>query len=110
MKQTELLKGVLDIAVVAAVANDASYGYEIVQRLTAVGIEAGDASVYGTLKRLEADGFLESKLVASTGGPARRYYLATRVGKRWLQDAFGSWEAIVIAVQHLVNETEVGKR
>src|SRR3954470_1783387 len=53
MDTTQLLKGVLDLAVLAVVSDEDGYGYDVVRRLRAAGIEeVGDASVYGTLRRL----------------------------------------------------------
>ena len=66
MQQSQLLKGALDLAVVAALADHESYGYEVLQRLTDAGLAGvGDASVYGVLKRLETMSVLSSQLVPS---------------------------------------------
>src|SRR4051794_6211328 len=59
MDTTQLLKGVLDLAVLAVVSEEDGYGYEVLRRLRAAGLtEVGDASVYGTLRRLYAAGAL----------------------------------------------------
>ena len=51
MDGTQLVKGVLDLAVLAVVAREDGYGYDIVRRLRDGGLaEVGDASVYGTLR------------------------------------------------------------
>ena len=48
MDTTQLLKGVLDLAVLAAVEREDGYGYDVVRRLRAAGLaDVGDASVYG---------------------------------------------------------------
>ncbi|MFI5427395.1 hypothetical protein [Aeromicrobium sp. UC242_57] len=53
MDATQLLKGVLDVAVLAVVEDEDGYGYDVVRRLRSAGLEeVGDASVYGTLRRL----------------------------------------------------------
>ena len=53
MDTTQLLKGVLDLAVLAVVSERDGYGYDVVRRLRAAGLDdVGDASVYGTLRRL----------------------------------------------------------
>jgi len=45
MDNTQLLKGVLDVAVLAVIENEDGYGYDIVRRLKAAGIDdVGDAS------------------------------------------------------------------
>ena len=52
MDSTQLLKGVLDSAVLAVLVDEDGYGYDIVRRLRVAGFEdIGDASVYGTLRR-----------------------------------------------------------
>jgi PadR family transcriptional regulator PadR len=79
---TQLLKGVLDLAVLAVVADEDGYGYDVVRRLRAGGLEeVGDASVYGTLRRLYAAGALTSYVVPSDEGPHRKYYGITGTGK-----------------------------
>ena len=53
LTNTQLLKGVLDLAVLAVVDREDGYGYDVVRRLRAGGLDGvGDASVYGTLRRL----------------------------------------------------------
>src|SRR6185503_13513875 len=74
VEQAQLLKGVLELAVLAVIARGETYGYEILSTLESAGFDGvGDASVYGTLRRLEQAGHLESRLVASDSGPARKY-------------------------------------
>jgi PadR family transcriptional regulator PadR len=74
MDNTQLVKGVLDLAVLAVVADADGYGYDVVRRLRTAGLEdVGDASVYGTLRRLYAAGALSSYVVPSDEGPHRKY-------------------------------------
>ncbi len=88
MDTTQLLKGVLDLAVLAVVREEDGYGYDIVRRLRHAGLEdVGDASVYGTLRRLYQAGALKSYVVASEEGPHRKYYGATPAGR----DLFEAW-------------------
>ena len=70
MDTTQLLKGVLDLTVLAVVDDEDGYGYDIVRRLRDRRLDdVGDASVYGTLRRLYAGGALTSYVVASETGP-----------------------------------------
>ncbi len=48
--------------------------------------DVGDASVYGTLRRLYQAGVLKSYVVASEEGPHRKYYGVTPVGRETLRD------------------------
>ena len=82
MDTTQLLKGVLDLAVLELLDRRDGYGYELVTSLREAGLEAvGEASVYGTLRRLHGDGYVESYVVPSESGPHRRYYRLTRSGQ-----------------------------
>ena len=92
MDTTQLLKGVLDLAVLAVVADEDGYGYEVVRRLRAAGLdEVGDASVYGTLRRLYAAGALTSYVVPSDEGPHRKYYGINAGGRAQLEAQSKLW-------------------
>jgi PadR family transcriptional regulator PadR len=92
MESTQLLKGVLDVAVLATIRDDDGYGYDVVRRLKAAGIdEVGDASVYGTLRRLYAAGALSTYVVPSGDGPHRKYYSITGEGRSQLEEQRGIW-------------------
>lgn len=92
MDTTQLLKGVLDVAVLAVVAQEDGYGYDVVRRLRSSGLEGvGDASVYGTLRRLYAGGALTSYVVPSDEGPHRKYYGITARGREELDGQRRTW-------------------
>jgi PadR family transcriptional regulator PadR len=104
VEQAQLLKGVLELAVLAVIARGETYGYEILSTLEDAGFDGvGDASVYGTLRRLEQAGRLTSRLAASDGGPARKYYAMTPSGAEQLQAGTNSWARISAAFQELVD-------
>jgi PadR family transcriptional regulator PadR len=99
MDTTQLLKGVLDLAVLAVVAEEDGYGYDIVRRLRERGLEeVGDASVYGTLRRLYANGALTSYVVASENGPHRKYYGITPAGRDQLKHQGDDWSSFAATV------------
>ena len=99
MHEEQLLKGVLDIAVLAVLKRGESYGYEIVQYVRDAGLEAvAEASVYGTLRRLETNKLVRSRLVASNQGPARKYFDLTAAGEREFDDMLESWGRVTRAV------------
>ena len=92
MDTSQLLKGALDLAVLAVLRRSDGYGYDTVHRLRAAGLEGvGDASVYGTLRRLYASGHLTSYLVPSEEGPPRKYYGVTAAGTDFLRREAGEW-------------------
>jgi PadR family transcriptional regulator PadR len=105
MDTTQLLKGALDTAVLAVVQHDDGYGYDIVRRLRDAGLgDVGDASVYGTLRRLYAAGALSSYVVPSEGGPHRKYYAINPEGRELLAGQRATWAAFATAMSGLLRE------
>lgn len=99
MDTTQLLKGVLDLAVLAVIEEEDGYGYDVVRRLRDGGLaDVGDASVYGTLRRLYAAGALTSYVVASETGPHRKYYGITATGRSQLKQQHDDWDAFATTV------------
>ena len=92
MDNTQLLKGVLDLAVLAVLADEDGYGYDVVRRLRDAGLtDVGDASVYGTLRRLFSAGALTSYVVPSEEGPHRKYYGLNKAGRDLLERQTKGW-------------------
>lgn len=90
---SQLLKGVLDLAVLAVLDHGDGYGYDVLRRLRQAGFdEVGDASVYGTLRRLYRDGALTSYVVPSDEGPHRKYYGLNDEGRRHLGESAKVWQ------------------
>lgn len=106
MDTTQLLKGVLDVAVLAVVAEEDGYGYDVLRRLRAGGLEeVGDASVYGTLRRLYSSGALTSYVVPSDEGPHRKYYGINAQGRAMLDAQRKDWFEFAGTMSRLL-ETE----
>lgn len=92
MDRSQLLRGALDAATLAVVADADGYGYDVLRRLRAAGLaDVGDASVYGTLRRLYRAGALTSYVMPSDEGPHRRYYGITERGRAQLEEARTVW-------------------
>lgn len=103
MDSSQLLKGVLDLAVLAVIEHEDGYGYDVVRRLRDAGLdEVGDASVYGTLRRLFQAGKLSSYVVPSEEGPHRKYYGLTTLGRDALRDGAKQWQHFADTLDHLV--------
>jgi PadR family transcriptional regulator PadR len=103
MDTTQLLKGVLDLAVLAVVADEDGYGYDVLRRLRSGGLtDVGDASVYGTLRRLYSNGALTSYVVPSDEGPHRKYYGITPAGRDQLKRQSDDWTQFSTTVTTLL--------
>jgi PadR family transcriptional regulator PadR len=110
MDATQLLKGVLDVAVLAVVEDEDGYGYDVVRRLRAAGLEdVGEASVYGTLRRLYSAGALTSYVVPSEEGPHRKYYGINAQGRATLELQRKVWAEFSSTMSDLLGTSTTGE-
>jgi PadR family transcriptional regulator, regulatory protein PadR len=69
-------------------AEASAHGYELIDRLRPFGFELGDpASIYKSLRQMEAESLVTSSWEVSSRGPARRVYSLTSDGR----DLLESW-------------------
>ena len=100
MDSSQVLKGILDTAVLALLEAEPGYGYDLVRRLRGLGFsEIADASVYGTLRRLHKAGMLTSQVAESESGPPRKYYAITGRGRDELRQSVKIWSDITSAME-----------
>ncbi|ADG75480.1 transcriptional regulator, PadR-like family [Cellulomonas flavigena DSM 20109] len=103
-RDTQLLKGVLPMLALAALARDETYGYELVTVLRDAGLDdLSTGTLYPVLTRLEREGLLTSRLVASTSGPARKYYRPSEVGRQALADHRAAWAELVAVTARVLD-------
>jgi PadR family transcriptional regulator, regulatory protein PadR len=106
-RRSQLLRGTLDLCLLAAVDEEPAYGYEMTKRLRARGLSiVGEGSIYPLLGRLERDGLVDTYRAASNGGPPRKYYRTSRKGRRVLAAGASEWRATRDAVDGLLGVTE----
>jgi len=80
--------------------------HDILRRLRTAGLEEiGDASVYGTLRRLFAAGYLTTYVVPSEEGPHRKYYSLNPAGRTQLKNGGGVWRDFAATMDTLLQET-----
>lgn len=102
---SQLKRGVLELCILQLLREDPSYGYEIVTTLDALGpLAAGENTVYPLLRRLKADGMLETFLRESPSGPPRQYYRLTTDGRRRLTALSKEWQAMASAVEECLRK------
>ena len=73
-------KGVLELCVLSLLKKRDCYGYEISDYLSSQ-IDIADGTVYPILRKLKSDGLLTTYLQEESGGPPRKYYSLTSLGK-----------------------------
>jgi PadR family transcriptional regulator PadR len=107
--RSQLLKGLLDIIVLRVLDDEDAYGYEILHRLRGAGFdELGDATVYGTLRRLFKAGHLSTYVMPSDAGPHRKYYALTGTGRTHLRQMRDAWEDVSAKMRALLDPPEKG--
>ena len=102
-RSTQLLKGTLDMCLLATLAQRPCYGYEMVQQLAQQGLDlVSECSIYPLFSRLQHLGYIEGYLVASRDGPQRKYYRLQPEGAKQLEQWQAEWEAFAQAVEHIL--------
>ncbi|MGV3030488.1 PadR family transcriptional regulator [Streptococcus suis] len=105
MKETQMLKGVLDGCVLQIISQKEIYGYELVQKLRQSGFEnMVGGTVYPLLQKLEKHGYILGEIKPSSDGPDRKYFYLTDQGKVYLEDFWSQWTELVQKVQRLKGE------
>lgn len=100
---TQFRKGLVELCVMATLAEGEAYGYQIVERLGQVsGLTITESTIYPLLARLGRDHLLSVRTAASPTGPPRRYYRLTDAGQRRLADMATHWQEIQQSVHDLL--------
>jgi PadR family transcriptional regulator PadR len=96
----QLRRGVLELAILALLGREPSYGYQIVTQIaSAPQLAAGEGTIYPLLRRLKREALVETFWQESASGPPRQYYRLTARGRGALQVMHGEWEALVAAMR-----------
>lgn len=99
--EIQLKKGALELCVLALLAQGDSYAYEIASRL-AEAIGMGEGTIYPLMRRLQADGLVETYLVESSSGPPRKYYRLSAAGQKTFAGQKEAWTSFSGAVDQIV--------
>jgi transcriptional regulator len=105
----EMLKGHLDMIVLAALAPGPAHGYAIIgeiRRRSREALDLPEGTIYPALHRLQQAGQLSSRWVIAESGRRRRVYALTESGRRALVQRRATWEQFSAAVRGLLD----GKR
>lgn len=103
-----MLKGHLDMIVLAALSSGPAHGYAVIQeirRRSGGAFELPEGTIYPALHRLEQSGLLSSRWTAAESGRRRRVYSMTRQGNRALADRRVVWQRFADAIGGLFGET-----
>lgn len=82
----QLKKGVLELIVLNEIEQNDVYGYELVKKLCDYYVDVDISSYYTILRRLCKKEYIDCYEGDYSGGPKRKYYSITKLGKEVLQE------------------------
>lgn len=98
-------KGALELCVLSKLTGGDRYGYELTEAISKEMVIA-TGTLYLILKRLKDEKYVETYLVESGEGPARKYYHLTEEGKSYCKKMRQEWQEFVKAVDRVI-ESEI---
>jgi PadR family transcriptional regulator, regulatory protein PadR len=96
----ELRRGIVVLAVLSLL-DSASYGYNLIQRLAALGLSIEEGTLYPLLRRLEKQGLLQSEWDTTESRP-RKYYRISPTGQEVLTALRAEWEETVAVMRGIL--------
>jgi PadR family transcriptional regulator len=91
------------MCLLSIIDEEPSYGYEMVDKLRGRGLAlTSEGSIYPLLSRLQKQAMIDSYLVQSTGGPARKYYRMSDEGRIALEQWRHDWATFRAAVDEVL--------
>ena len=96
----ELRRGVIVLAALSQLGTE-EYGYSLLKKLADLGLEVDQGTLYPLLRRLEAQGLLESVWKLEEARP-RRYYVISAEGKKLLPKMKKEWAGIVSVMDKML--------
>jgi PadR family transcriptional regulator PadR len=97
----ELRRGVLVLATLSQLG-EARYGYSLINELAEQGLNIDQGTLYPLLRRLEADGLLQSQW-NTEGSRPRRYYVISPAGADLLQALSDEWRGLAMVLNRLLS-------
>jgi len=94
-------KGVLELCVLSMLSRKDCYGYDVSDFLSRH-IHISDGTVYPILRKLKSDGLVTTYLVEESGGPPRKYYSLTELGREEYDQAMDEWLGFAEIVEKLL--------
>jgi len=104
----QVVKGLLDLCLLATITDEPNYGYGMVQKLNDRGwMLANESSIYPVLKRLMASGCITAELTPSPSGPARKVYSVTEEGVAVLATWAADWRNVRNGVDSVLSDAGI---
>lgn len=96
-------KGVIKLCILSILYKRDCYGYDVSEIISKyIDISAG--TVYPILRKLKSEGLVKTYLSEESGGPPRKYYSLTELGKEEFVSSRNEWEKFVKSVDEILEE------
>jgi PadR family transcriptional regulator PadR len=104
--KAQLRKGAAELAVLAALEHDESYGLELLERINvAGGLDLSEGSIYPLLNRLQKDGKIRGRWVEDPAAAhPRKYYALTAGGRALLAEMLVEWVQFEAGMRQILGE------
>ncbi|HFU0765985.1 TPA: PadR family transcriptional regulator [Streptococcus pneumoniae] len=104
MKETQLLKGVLEGCVLDMIGQKERYGYELVQTLREAGFDTiVPGTIYPLLQKLEKNQWIRGDMRPSSDGPDRKYFSLMKEGEERVSVFWQQWDDLSQKVEGIKN-------
>ncbi|MBR3840121.1 MAG: PadR family transcriptional regulator [Erysipelotrichales bacterium] len=104
----QLKKGALELCVLSQLIHSDKYGYELTETISEV-MTIATGTLYLVLKRLKDEEYVDTYLVESMEGPARKYYRLTDKGRIYQSELKAEWESFTEHVAYLIRKGETNE-
>lgn len=98
---SQFKKGALELCVLSKLTTEDCYGYELTEAISKE-ISIATGTLYLVLKRLKDEEYVDTYLVESDGGPARKYYHLSEKGRAFHGNLKQEWKQFIAAVDRLI--------
>ena len=98
-------KGVLELLVLSLISKGDRYGYDVSEDISRK-IDISDGTIYPILRKLKADGLVTTYLSEDSGGPPRKYYKMTALGRENFESDKNEWIKFISTVTEMLEEDE----
>ena len=105
MAKTELLSGTLDLLILRVLNGGPLHGFAIVERIFVLSREVltvEEGSLYPSLYRMEAKGWIEAEWGQSDKGRRAKFYTLTKEGRKQLENERQIWDRVALAIEDVL--------
>ena len=97
-------KGLIELCALALLYKKDYYGYDI-STIISTKIDIADGTIYPVLRKLKNEGLVSTYLTEGEGGPPRKYYKITKIGKSEFKKEKANWFTLANNINELMEET-----